>query len=133
MKIKMFNQGVLGDSNPLQLLCIVIYMLGLHCALRGGVEHNNLRRLGCDSQIKIERDDMGRECIVYREDPLLKTNQGGLLCRNRSKIVYNMGLNIKIGVQFSLQEVCKTITRGYYLQKVVFKSEKKSHAECLVL
>ena len=73
---KLFNLGSLGDSSPLQLLRTVIYMVGLHCTLRGGSEHNNLRRVGCNSQLSVERDDMGHERIVYKEDPLQKTNQG---------------------------------------------------------
>ena len=29
----------------------------------------------------------GIECLVYREDPLQKTNQGGLLCKGNNKTV----------------------------------------------
>ena len=36
-KSKMFNLGILGDSSPIQLLRTVIYMIGMHCALRGGL------------------------------------------------------------------------------------------------
>ena len=75
---RMFNQGILGDENPQQLLNTVIYMIGLHCALRGGVEHNNLRRPEFESQFSFERDNRGMERLVYREDPLYKTNQDGL-------------------------------------------------------
>ena len=39
---RMFNQGILGDDSPLKLLRTMIYMMGMHCALRGGVEHSNL-------------------------------------------------------------------------------------------
>ena len=85
---KMFQCGALGDSNPEQLLRTVIYMLGLHLALRGGVEHHKLRRPGFSSQITTEiEESSGREMIVYKEDPLQKTNQGGLGCRNDTKIV----------------------------------------------
>ena len=56
---KMFNQGVLGDENAEQLLRTVIYMVGLHCALRGGIEHSNLRRPGCNSQFSFEHDTRG--------------------------------------------------------------------------
>ena len=85
---KLFESGILGESSPLQLLRTVIYMLGLHCALRGGIEHNNLRRPGCNSQISLETDKRGKSCMVYWEDPLQKTNQGGLVCKNRNKIVH---------------------------------------------
>ena len=85
---KLFNSGILGESSPLQLLRTVIYMIGLHCALRGGVEHNNLRRPGCNSQLSIDYDCIGREKIVYKEDPLQKTNQGGLSSKKNNKVVY---------------------------------------------
>ena len=84
---KLFNSGTLGDANPLQLLRTVIYMIGLHCALRGGVEHNNLCRPGCNSQFSIDYDTFGRERLVYKEDPLQKTNQGGLMARKCNKVV----------------------------------------------
>ena len=77
-KTKMFNQEVLGEDSPIKLLRTVIYMIGMHCALRGGQEHNNLRRPGCQSQLSFERDNCSVERLVYREDPLHKTNQGSL-------------------------------------------------------
>ena len=84
----MFNMGVLGDENAQQLLDTVIYMLGLHLALRGGVEHSRLRRPGFDCQIKIGYDSFGRKRMIYTEDPLQKTNQGGLVGKRSTKTVY---------------------------------------------
>ena len=63
----------------------------MHCALKGGVEHNNLRRPGCNSQVTIERDDRGIERLVYPEDPLQKTNQGGLTSKSSAKTVFVYG------------------------------------------
>ena len=40
---KLFSDGVLGDDSVEKLLKTVIYMLGMHCALRGGIEHSKLR------------------------------------------------------------------------------------------
>ena len=40
-----FKDGLLGDQNPVQLLNTVIYMLCLHCTLRGGVEQNSVEWL----------------------------------------------------------------------------------------
>ena len=54
-------------------------MMGLHLALRGGIEHLRLRlrRPGFDCQIVMEIDELtGKEILVYTEDPLQKTNQG---------------------------------------------------------
>ena len=84
---QMFEKGILGDDSPEKLLKTVIYMLGLHCALCGGVEHSNLRRPGFNEQIKIEVDGGGVEHLVYTEDPLQKTNQGGLNVKKFNKIV----------------------------------------------
>ena len=39
----LWNRGVLGTENPEQLLHTVLYFVGLHCALRAGKEHRNLR------------------------------------------------------------------------------------------
>ena len=49
---------------------MVIYMVGLHFALCGGVEHQCLRRPGFRSQIEFVTDSNGVECVVYNEDPL---------------------------------------------------------------
>ena len=54
----LFETGVLGDDTLIKLLTTVIYMIGMHCALRGGVEHN-LRYPGCDSQLNISTDNRG--------------------------------------------------------------------------
>ena len=85
---QMFRCGALGEDSPVQLLKTVIYMIGLHCALRGGVEHNKLRRPNCNGQVVVETDKRGVECLMYREDPLQKTNQGGLECKNSNKEVF---------------------------------------------
>ena len=119
----LFNKGVLGESSPIQLLRTVIYMLGLHCALRGGVEHYNLRRPGRDSQISLDRDQFGRERIVYREDPLQKTNQGGLVCRNVNKVVYIYGA--------SRQDRCPIYHYKKYINLLPeSKSCKKMYLRC---
>ena len=84
---KLFECGELGEGNPQQLLNTVVYMVGLHFALRGGVEHQRLRRPGFNSQINFEKDDHGVERVTYREDPLQKTFQGGLGCNLNRKVV----------------------------------------------
>ena len=85
---KLFEIGALGESNPQQLLDTVIYMIGLHCALRGGVEHQRLRRPGFRSQIEFKKEQSGVEKIIYSEDPLHKTAQGGIGCKSSRKIVH---------------------------------------------
>ena len=88
---KLFNKGILGEDTPEKLLKTVIYMISMHCALRGGAEHCNLRRPGCNSQFSFDCDTLGRERLIYREDPLQKTSQGGLVCKGTSKVVYIYG------------------------------------------
>ncbi len=39
---KLWELGLLGDSNPEQLLNTVIYLLGVHLALQGVQEHKDL-------------------------------------------------------------------------------------------
>ena len=85
---KLFSSKCLGDENPQQLLYTVIYMMGMHLALRGGIEHNRLRRPGFELQISVSVDSRGKECLIYQEDPLQKTNQGGLKCKLKKKIIY---------------------------------------------
>ena len=60
MEDKLFFQGILGEDTPEKLLKTLIYMLGLHLALRGGVEHTRLRRPGFNCQITVGVDDKER-------------------------------------------------------------------------
>ena len=85
---KMFESNALGEENPEQLLCTAICFIGLHLALRGGVGHLCLQRPGFNLQITTEIDKAsGQEILVYHEDPLQKTDQGGLDSKTHNKIV----------------------------------------------
>ena len=57
-------------------------------SLSCGMVHNKLRRVVCNEQIKVEHDDYGIEHLVYVQDPLQKTNKGGLACKNCNKKVF---------------------------------------------
>ena len=84
----MFECNALGENTPEQLLKTVIYMLGLHLALRGRVEHTSLRRPGFNCQISTKLDEIsGKEYLMYEEDPLSKTNQGGLKSKQSRRVV----------------------------------------------
>ena len=77
---QLWSKGVLGDSNPQQLLDTIVYLFGIHFALRGGSEHRRLRSE--NSQIFKGKDKRtGLEYLQYRED-ISKTNAGGLKDRN---------------------------------------------------
>ncbi len=56
---KMWNEGILGESNLKQLFQTIMYLVGLRCALRGGEKHRNLRRPGHNSQFEISADGDG--------------------------------------------------------------------------
>lgn len=83
---QMWESGILGDSNPKQLVDTLLYMLGVHFALRAVKEHRALR-VGPRSQFAIKFDRQGdRYYLEYTED-LSKTNQGGLEHRKVTKKV----------------------------------------------
>ena len=82
---QLWSKGALGDSSPQQLLDTLIYLFGIHFALRGGSEHRRLRLE--NSQIVKGKDKRtGLEYLEYRED-ISKTNAGGLKDRKeRSRV-----------------------------------------------
>ena len=75
---QLWSKGVLGDSNPQQLLDTIVYLFGIHFALTGGSEHRRLRMWSENSQVFKGKDKRtGLEYLEYREDTS-KTNAGGL-------------------------------------------------------
>ena len=69
-----------------------MFVLGINLALRAGNEHYNLRRHSPEkaSQLTFERDTIsGKRCLVYREDTVTKTNDGGLAnMKKERKVVW---------------------------------------------
>ena len=96
---KMFDEGVLGEDSPEKLLKTIIYMMGMHCALRGGMGHNKLWRPGCNWQFSIEKDNRGKECLIYSEDPLQKQIKEGWLLRGQARKCLCICLVMCKGVQ----------------------------------
>ena len=86
----LWSSGLLGTYNPQVLLQTVVYMLGLHCALRAGKEHRSLRRIPFESQFVFKTDSSGIEFIRYTEDFGLKTHKGGLKYRKTDRKVVDM-------------------------------------------
>ncbi len=74
---KLWRLGLLGRYNPEQLVRTVIFLLGLHLALRAAKEHCVLRSPGFDSQIEIVYIN-GVRHLKYVEHIGNKTNKGGL-------------------------------------------------------
>ncbi len=75
---QMWSTGVLGEESPDQLRNTVMFLLGMHLALRGGEEHRRLRCPPFNSQLTIGADSEGRKVLLYQEDFKTKMNQGGL-------------------------------------------------------
>ena len=74
----LWNLGLLGTSSPEVLLNTLVYMIGLHCALRAGKEHRVLRSLPFNSQFKYIYEPSGEMYVRFTEDGGMKTNKGGL-------------------------------------------------------
>ena len=82
---QLWEKGVLGDSQPQQLLDTLVYLFGIHFALRGGNEHRRLRAV--NSQIiKGVDKETGLQYLEYRED-VSKTNAGGIKDRKLKRKV----------------------------------------------
>ena len=80
----LWNIGLLGSSHPQQLLNMVVFALGLSCALRARKEHRSSHSIGFRSQLLFHYDDQGTHYLLYREDIGGKTNKGGLKHRKVS-------------------------------------------------
>ena len=78
----LWSIGLLGTSNPEQLLNTLVVMIGKGFALRAGKEHRALRAPPFNSQFRFLGDDEGKPFIRYVEDIGLKTNKGGIRQRN---------------------------------------------------
>ncbi len=73
----LWENNILGNSEPDQLWETVFFLLGVNFTLRGE-EHKNLHILGFDSQLLLGKDRLGEWYLEYREDVKGKTHQGGL-------------------------------------------------------
>ena len=77
---EMWAKGVLGEDCPDRLRDTVLFLIGTHCTLRASDEHYYL----CHdtpqekSQLSFENNSNGVRCLVYREDTVSKTHDGGL-------------------------------------------------------
>ena len=76
---ELWEKNILGTGTPRQLLDTLVYLLGLHFALRAAEEHRNLRA-GPSSQIAVKIDHQNIRYLQYTQD-ISKTNRGGLLQR----------------------------------------------------
>ena len=88
---RLWNESILGEENPDQLRCTVLFLLGMNVGLHVGDEQFNLRRHSpqLPSQLQFRKNKQGVRCLVYQEDSTTKTNDGGLnSMRKERKIVW---------------------------------------------
>lgn len=62
----LWNSGVLGTSNPKQLLDTILFLNGFYFTMRAGEEHRSLRWE--NSQMKVMTDSAGMRYLRYAED-----------------------------------------------------------------
>ena len=76
----LWKQNVLGEETPDQLQNTVLFLIGINCGLRAGDEHYDLHRDSPNkpSQLTFKRNKDGVRCLVYSEDTITKTNDGGI-------------------------------------------------------
>ena len=87
----LWNCDYLGEDEPDKLRNTVLFLLGINVFLRAVEEHYYLHcgTASQPSQISFETDSQGVRCLVYREDSVTKTHDGGLNDKNRErKIVW---------------------------------------------
>ena len=63
---KLWDRGILGEDCPDRLRNTVLFLSGIHLALRASDEHYNLRRdtpAGLESQLSFERNSMGQGAL----------------------------------------------------------------------
>ena len=77
--------------------CVVF--VGYQLLFESGYEHHDLCHdaLGKPSQLSFQKSDKGVRCLVYTEDMVTKTNEGGLgHIRKECKVVWVYALSGKI-------------------------------------
>ena len=74
-----------------------MFLVGINCSLRAGDEHYDLRRDGPEkgSQFSFKRNDKGIRCLVYEEDTITKTNDGGIGSLRKERKVVWVNPNLK--------------------------------------
>ena len=88
---ELWRLNVLGKDTPDKLRQTVLFMIGIHFGLQAGDEHYDLCREapGKYSQFSLQRNKNGDCCVVYTEDTVTKTNDGGLASLHKDcKVVW---------------------------------------------
>ena len=93
----LWSRGILGEDTPDKLRATVLFLIGVNCGMLAGDEHYELRRDGPNkkSQFSFQRNEQGVHCVVFEEDTITKTNDGGLnsLRKDRKVVWINPNTN----------------------------------------
>ena len=87
----LWDNNILGEDTPDKLRNTVLFLIGINVLLRAVEEHHQLRRPMPfqKSQLNFEHNGSGVKCLVYREDSVTKTHNGGLNdMRQERKVVW---------------------------------------------
>ena len=86
---ELWKKNILGKDTPDKLRQTVLFMNDVHFGLRAGDEHYDLHRnaSGKLSQFSFQRNQKGQRCVVYTEDTVTKTNDGGLASLKKDRKV----------------------------------------------
>ena len=90
-ELELWKSNALDEDTPDKLRDTVLFLLGLNLGLHAGDKHYDLCRdcIKKPSQLSFKRDSKGIRCLVYTEDSITKTNDGGLKSmKNERKIVW---------------------------------------------
>ena len=72
----LWQLGLLGDHSAQALVDTMVFQMGLFFALRSGQEHCRLRH--GNSQVRLFEPPGGRSYLLYQQEDMSKTNQGGI-------------------------------------------------------
>lgn len=82
---QLWNDDILGDSSPMQLLETMVFLLGLHLGLRACQEHRDIE-FGENSQLQLVEND-GSTRLVYTERQSKNKKHGIKRSRIEPKVV----------------------------------------------
>ncbi len=84
----LWQMGLLGDDTPEKLVNTLLYLMGLHFALRACDEHKALK-VGYYSQLHTKMDHDSNRCYLEYTEKHSKSFQGGIQqLRDKPKVVY---------------------------------------------
>ena len=116
---KLWEKGILAEDSPDKLRDTCLFLLGINCLLRAVDEHYNLRRdmPNKPSQLSFRINDFGEKCLVYQEDTVTKTHDGGLndMRRDRKVVwVFPNNQNINRCPGRLVQKYINLCPKGYH-------------------